>query len=81
MATPLIEKMRARQREVPLPSPAQARALRQAARLSLQDFAEALDCAPSTVHRWETGVLHPRGALRESYAALLRLVDEELKAG
>lgn len=49
----------------------EARALREANRLSLREVAEALGVAPSTVYCWETGRKVPRGGNAVAYKRLL----------
>lgn len=49
-----------------------ARALREAKRASLRDFATPVGCAPSTILRWERGDLRPTGQAGIRYARLLR---------
>ncbi|MDP9270648.1 MAG: helix-turn-helix domain-containing protein [Chloroflexota bacterium] len=75
MAT-LLERSRDRRR---LPEPRFRRLLREGARLSLRDVAEALGVERSTVSRWETGRrLAPRDpAMLARYVELLdRLAAE-----
>ena len=54
-----------------LPTPAMARAIREAAGVSQVRVAEELDVNRLTVARWESGERSPRGANRSRYAALL----------
>jgi transcriptional regulator with XRE-family HTH domain len=58
-----------------LPHPEVARALRRAAGLTVYELADALDVTAPTISRWERGLRHPRGQLRERYAGAL----EELR--
>lgn len=58
-----------------LPDPEVARALRRAAGLTVRELADALDVTAPTISRWERGLRHPRGQLRERYAGAL----EELR--
>jgi DNA-binding transcriptional regulator YiaG len=59
-----------------LPTPAEARAIREAAGISQARLAKELDVHELTVHRWEAGTRTPRGERRLSYARLLRELDE-----
>ena len=58
-------------RAAKLPSPAMARAIREAAGVAQARLARELKVHRLTVSRWETGERHPRGPNRASYAALL----------
>jgi DNA-binding transcriptional regulator YiaG len=58
-------------RAAKLPSPALARAIREAAGVPQARVAEALHVHRLTISRWESGERHPRGANRAAYAALL----------
>jgi transcriptional regulator with XRE-family HTH domain len=48
-----------------------ARALREAARLSLEDVAEAIGSSPSTIGNWERGIRQPRTAVALRYGEFL----------
>ena len=48
-----------------------ARALRAAARLSLEDVAEAIGSSPSTIGNWERGIRQPRSAVALRYGEFL----------
>jgi DNA-binding XRE family transcriptional regulator len=54
----------------------EGRLLREGARLSLRDIAEAIGVSHSAVAHWESGRRSPRGAVAERYAAFLRLLRE-----
>ncbi|MFJ8200902.1 helix-turn-helix domain-containing protein [Streptomyces sp. NPDC096152] len=56
--------------EVPLPPPAERRALREGLNLSRAQLAQALGVSPSTVGGWESG-RDPSGEVREKYAYFL----------
>lgn len=71
--TGLIAEIRERQA---LPSPAEARAIREAAGVSQVRLAAELNVHWQTVHRWEAGVHAPSGDLRLAYIRLLRDLDE-----
>ena len=65
---------RARRR---LPQPAIRRLLRERARLSQREVAQALGVDPPTVSRWESGSRTPSGRFLERYLELLdRLAGE-----
>jgi transcriptional regulator with XRE-family HTH domain len=49
-----------------------ARAIRQAAGLSLSEVAREVCCSVSAVSRWESGQRTPRGEAAERWAVLLR---------
>jgi DNA-binding transcriptional regulator YiaG len=63
-----------------LPSPAKARAIREAAGVSQTRMAQELGRAPLTIHRWETGATVPTGEQRIAYARLLRDLDQAVRA-
>jgi DNA-binding transcriptional regulator YiaG len=73
----LLEEVRESQA---LPSPAEARAIREAAGVSQVRLADELGVAPLTVLRWEQGVRVPAGAHRLAYVRLLRQLDEIVRA-
>lgn len=73
----LLEEVREAQA---LPSPAVARAVREAAGVSQVRLAQELGVAPLTVLRWEQGVRTPTGDLRLAYARLIRQLDEVVRA-
>ncbi|MGC4112995.1 MAG: helix-turn-helix domain-containing protein [Nocardioides sp.] len=56
-------------------SPADRRAIRSAAGLSLNDVARGVGCSPSTVGQWEKGARRPSGHLGERYGMLLQDLD------
>jgi transcriptional regulator with XRE-family HTH domain len=68
MRTALIRQVRAQRR---MPSPALARAIREAAGVSQGRIAEELGVDRVTVTRWETGLRRPRGERASAYAELL----------
>lgn len=59
-----------------LPPPAQRRALRQAAGLTLEDVAQLVGCTPQAVDHWEVGRREPSGRLLPGYVDALRLARE-----
>lgn len=67
--TTLIDEARARRE---LPSPALARAIREAAGASQGGIARELDVTRMTICRWEAGAFKPSGQRLIAYAALLR---------
>jgi len=67
--TTLIDEARARRE---LPSPALARAIREAAGVSQEGIARELEVTRMTICRWEAGTFKPSGQRRIAYAALLR---------
>lgn len=69
----LLEVARARRA---LPSPAMARAIREAAGVTQAEVAAELDVAPLTVYRWETGRRRPRGEHLLAYSELLGRLRE-----
>lgn len=64
----LIEEVQARRT---LPTPAQARNIREAAGVSQHRLARELGVARATVARWETGSRIPRGNNLIAYVAML----------
>lgn len=63
-----------------LPTPALARAIREAAGVSQTRIAQELGVHRLTVARWEAGSRSPRGAHRVAYAALLNQLREATAA-
>ncbi len=63
-----------------LPTPALARAIRQAAGVSQQRLADELGVGRVTVTRWEQGTRRPRGRLAVAYARLLQELRQEVGA-
>ncbi len=60
-----------------LPAPAQRRAIRLSAGVSLVDLAAALQVHKRTLERWEQGEISPRhGPRRVAYAQVLRQLGE-----
>lgn len=49
-----------------------ARAIREAARVSLREMAGAVGASKSAIHRWETGSRSPRGDTALAYRAVLQ---------
>lgn len=70
----LLESHR-EQRET-LPPPAERAKLRELEGLTQTQVADALEVTRASVSAWETGRTEPRGAVREQYAELLRLIAE-----
>lgn len=73
----LVEEVRATRA---LPTPALARAIRQAAGVSQQRLADELGVGRVTVTRWESGERRPRGPLAVAYAQLLAELRREVGA-
>lgn len=67
--TNLIDEARARRE---LPSPALARAIREAAGVSQEAIARELNVTRMTICRWESGAFKPSGARLIAYSSLLR---------
>ncbi|MFB7936039.1 helix-turn-helix domain-containing protein [Streptomyces sp. NPDC056049] len=59
-----------------LPQPAERRRLREAARLSQQDIADAMGVTRAAVGHWETGLRSPRGRLLAEYVEVIRAMRE-----
>jgi DNA-binding transcriptional regulator YiaG len=60
-----------------LPPPAERRALRVNAGISLRELGRALGVTAAAVHFWETGARMPRPAHLQAYLEALRLLAEE----
>ncbi|MFD5105722.1 helix-turn-helix domain-containing protein [Streptomyces cinereoruber] len=74
-ATP-AEKIRSRMGvRLELPQPDERRRLREAARLSQQDIADAIGVTRAAVGHWETGYRSPRGRLLANYVDVLRVLQ------
>jgi DNA-binding transcriptional regulator YiaG len=73
-ATVRTEGLAGRVRAAQLPPPATRVRVRQAAHVTLEDFAGALGVSQMTVSRWERGETEPRLDQRVAYALLLREV-------
>lgn len=58
-----------------LPSPAQRRALREAAGLSQREFASAIGVSQASIALWESGRRAPRATHLERYVAGLRALQ------
>jgi transcriptional regulator with XRE-family HTH domain len=71
----LLDDVRVIQR---LPSPAKARAIREAAGISQERLAEEVGVHRVTVARWELGERHPRGRSKIAYAELLESLRLEI---
>ena len=70
----LVERSRSKRR---LPEPNLRRILRESARVSQEDLAQALGVNRSTICRWENGARSPRGSNLSAYLNLLdRLAAE-----
>lgn len=63
-----------------LPSPALARAIREAAGVSQDRLAEELGVHRVTVARWEAGTRRPQGRRLAAYLSLLDALREEVEA-
>lgn len=73
MTLSLAEEVRIAQR---LPAPAEARAIRIAAHVSISRLSEELGVSRKTITRWESGTRNPSGAHRVAYAkTILALAD------
>jgi DNA-binding transcriptional regulator YiaG len=72
-APSLLAEVRAQRR---LPSPALARAIREAAGVTQARIAAELRVCRVTVTRWESGQRRPRGAKALAYAALLADLED-----
>ncbi len=73
----LISQVRAARR---VPTPAVARAVRQAAGLSQAQIASALGVDRVTVTRWEAGLRKPRGRVARAYSNLIGRLQAEVAA-
>jgi transcriptional regulator with XRE-family HTH domain len=72
----LLERIRDRRE---LPPPADCRALRLAADLTLEDIAEVIgDVTPTAVGHWERGVRRPSRRHLSAYLNVLRVLRQEL---
>jgi transcriptional regulator with XRE-family HTH domain len=72
-------RLRARaQRE--LPDPRRAKALRQAAGISLNEMAAVVGVSQRAIVYWESGKRRPRAAQLERYVRVLHLLAAELRA-
>ncbi|KOU85779.1 MULTISPECIES: helix-turn-helix domain-containing protein [Streptomyces] len=59
-----------------LPAPNERRRLREAAELTLDEVATAVDVTAATVRSWESGRTTPRGRKRDAYARFLAGIPE-----
>jgi DNA-binding transcriptional regulator YiaG len=59
-----------------LPPPAEMRAIRERAGLSLHDVAKAIGCTHAAVGFWETGARTPQGEMLHRYMEALRTMQE-----
>lgn len=57
------------------------RRLREASAISMREAADILGVSPSTLSRWERGVVRPRGAAADRYGLLLAEWSELGKDG
>lgn len=60
-----------------LPPPQLRRALREAAGLSQQELADAVDCSRAAIGYYETGARTPRGDLLVRYVAALKALQAD----
>ncbi|WP_435601262.1 helix-turn-helix transcriptional regulator [Streptomyces sp. C10-9-1] len=74
-ATALRVRARLRLRQ-DLPSPAERRAIRQAAGLSQGELAEAIGVTRQAVSHWEAGTRTPQGTAMERYVSAIRTLRE-----
>lgn len=63
-----------------LPPPSSRRRVRLAAGLTLRDVATALEVAPLTVQRWESGRCKPKRHHAQRYRELLERLEEVIDA-
>jgi DNA-binding transcriptional regulator YiaG len=61
-----------------LPAPAARRLIREQAKLTQENIAEALGGDRASVSRWESGQRSPRGAMLDAYADLLDRLQREV---
>lgn len=79
--TVVADQVRARLRvHLNLPSPAQRRALREAAGLSQQELADAIGVSQGAIQHWELGRRTPRGKLLDRYVEALTALREATRA-
>src|SRR5262245_43260733 len=71
----LIKKAKRRR---DLPSPGERRLIRNQAKLTQQNLAEALGSDRASLSRWESGQRSPRGAMLDAYASLLERLKREV---
>lgn len=71
----LVDQVRCVRR---LPSPARARAIREEAGATQEQFAAELGVTRLSIWRWETGKCRPRGESAIRYARLLDALQDEL---
>lgn len=69
----LLKRARAANR---LPAPWRRRQIREDARVSQRELAEALDVSVMALNRWERGLVNPRGASAAAYAAALERLEQ-----
>jgi transcriptional regulator with XRE-family HTH domain len=77
---PTLERLHAITSARRLALSGEARAIREAAGLSLREVADVLGVTPSCVLRWETGERVPRGENAEHYAQLLTRLRRQIAA-
>lgn len=75
-STPEAVALREQVRRSRAYTPALARAVRQAARVTQAQLADAVGVTEPTVWRWEHGHRWPRGVLRDRYFAALDALRE-----
>jgi DNA-binding transcriptional regulator YiaG len=76
-----LDRLHAISRARTLALTGEARAIREAAGLSLNEVAAALEVTPSCVLRWETGKRCPRAENAEAYARLLSTLRRRMTVG
>lgn len=77
MTATVTERIRIRLRvHFDLPSPAQRRALREAAGMTQGELASIVGASRAAIGHWEAGIRSPRGAKRDRYVEALRELRE-----
>jgi DNA-binding transcriptional regulator YiaG len=68
-----LRDLRQRRAE-PLPTPAERRAIREAAGVAVEELAAVVGVSPAAVYTWEVGTRTPGRKVRDKYAAALALL-------